>query len=84
MYKFSFFWNFTILDHLEICFHYLVEELCCLFMIQALNWCEIITGVYELIPFYKGENTIFDVSPPSVSVSVEHHHVTVAQKFQVS
>lgn len=43
-----------------------------------------LTGVYELIPFYKGENTIFDVSPLSVSVSVEHHHVTVAQKFQVS
>lgn len=41
-------------------------------------------GVYELIPFYKGENTIFDVSPLSVSVSVEHHHVTVAQKFQVT
>ncbi|KAF8394679.1 hypothetical protein HHK36_020896 [Tetracentron sinense] len=41
-------------------------------------------GVYELLPYYKGENTVFDVSPPSVSVSVEHHHVTVLQKFQVT
>ena len=55
-----------------------------LYMEQVLRLCEMLTGVYELIPFYKGENTIFDVSPPSVSVSVEHHHVTVAQKFQVS
>ena len=56
----------------------------CLYMEQVLRLCEMLTGVYELIPFYKGENTIFDVSPLSVSVSVEHHHVTVAQKFQVS
>ncbi|KDP28277.1 hypothetical protein JCGZ_14048 [Jatropha curcas] len=41
-------------------------------------------GRYELIPFYKGENTVFDVSPPVVSVSVEHQHVTVPQKFQVT
>ncbi|KAK9281445.1 hypothetical protein L1049_004347 [Liquidambar formosana] len=41
-------------------------------------------GVYELIPYYKGENTIFDVSPPFVSVSVGHHHVTIPQKFQVT
>ncbi|XP_058008575.1 uncharacterized protein LOC110645700 isoform X2 [Hevea brasiliensis] len=39
---------------------------------------------YELVPFYKGENTVFDVSPPVVSVSVEHQHVTVPQKFQVT
>ncbi|KAJ9187887.1 hypothetical protein P3X46_003301 [Hevea brasiliensis] len=39
---------------------------------------------YELLPFYKGENTVFDVSPPVVLVSVEHQHVTVPQKFQVT
>ncbi|GAB2282181.1 hypothetical protein Dimus_016732 [Dionaea muscipula] len=41
-------------------------------------------GVYELVPYYKGENTVFDVSPPSITVSVEHHHVSVSQKFQVT
>ncbi|KAM0954506.1 putative carboxypeptidase-like, regulatory domain superfamily, immunoglobulin-like protein [Dioscorea sansibarensis] len=41
-------------------------------------------GVYELVPYYKGENTVFDVSPRSVVVSVEHHHVTIPEKFQVT
>ncbi|GAB4830590.1 hypothetical protein Ancab_020356 [Ancistrocladus abbreviatus] len=41
-------------------------------------------GVYELVPYYKGENTVFDVSPPSITVSVEHQHVSVSQKFQVT
>ncbi|XP_027348835.1 nodal modulator 1 isoform X2 [Abrus precatorius] len=41
-------------------------------------------GSYELVPYYKGENTVFDVSPPSVSVNVKHQHVTVPQKFQVT
>ncbi|XP_068661556.1 uncharacterized protein [Aristolochia californica] len=41
-------------------------------------------GKYELLPYYKGENTVFDVSPPSMNVPVDHHHVTVAQKFQVT
>ncbi|BFG23849.1 hypothetical protein CerSpe_101230 [Prunus speciosa] len=41
-------------------------------------------GTYELIPYYKGENTVFDVSPPVMSVTVEHQHVTVPQKFQVT
>ncbi|KAK6118464.1 hypothetical protein DH2020_047731 [Rehmannia glutinosa] len=40
-------------------------------------------GTYKLIPFYKGENTVFDVSPPSMLVSVQHDHVIVPQKFQV-
>ncbi|KAK3034632.1 hypothetical protein RJ639_033587, partial [Escallonia herrerae] len=39
-------------------------------------------GNYELIPYYKGENTVFDVSPPSLSVSVQHDHSIVPQKFQ--
>ncbi|KAF8074467.1 hypothetical protein N665_1101s0028 [Sinapis alba] len=41
-------------------------------------------GKYELIPQYKGENTVFDVSPPVMPVSVEHQHVTVPKKFQVT
>lgn len=41
-------------------------------------------GVFKLIPYYKGENTIFDVSPAFVSVSVEHNHAAVPQKFQVT
>lgn len=41
-------------------------------------------GVYKLIPFYKGENTVFDVSPSSMSISVQHDHVIVPEKFQVT
>ncbi|XP_050236465.1 uncharacterized protein LOC126686455 [Mercurialis annua] len=41
-------------------------------------------GHYELVPFYRGENTVFDVSPPVISVSVDHQHVTIPQKFQVT
>ncbi|KAF6143365.1 hypothetical protein GIB67_001309 [Kingdonia uniflora] len=41
-------------------------------------------GTYELLPYYKGENTIFDVSPSSMPISVEHRHVKVSQKFQVT
>lgn len=44
---------------------------------------KLLAGSFQLIPFYKGENTVFDVSPPVVSVIVEHKHVTVPQKFQV-
>ncbi|KAG8370599.1 hypothetical protein BUALT_Bualt13G0000200 [Buddleja alternifolia] len=41
-------------------------------------------GIYKLIPFYKGENTVFDVSPPSMLVSVQHDHAILPQKFQVT
>ncbi|KAH6758040.1 Carbohydrate-binding-like fold [Perilla frutescens var. hirtella] len=41
-------------------------------------------GAYKLIPFYKGENTVFDVSPPSLLVSVQHDHAIVPQRFQVT
>ncbi|XP_044493042.1 nodal modulator 1 isoform X2 [Mangifera indica] len=41
-------------------------------------------GVYELVPYYKGENTVFDVSPSRISVSVKHQHFTVPEKFQVT
>lgn len=40
-------------------------------------------GSYELLPYYKGENTVFDISPSSLPVSVEHSHLTIPQKFQV-
>lgn len=48
-----------------------------------LSFIGSLAGTYELIPYYKGENTVFDVSPPVMSVTVEHQHVTVLQKFQV-
>lgn len=41
------------------------------------------SGVYKLIPFYKGENTVFDVSPPSMLVSVQQDHAIIPQRFQV-
>ncbi|KAM0833417.1 hypothetical protein ACQ4PT_064262 [Festuca glaucescens] len=41
-------------------------------------------GNYELLPYYKGENTVFEVSPSSLSVSVEHNHMTIPEKFQVT
>ncbi|ONK63217.1 uncharacterized protein A4U43_C07F12600 [Asparagus officinalis] len=41
-------------------------------------------GVYELLPYYKGEHTVFDVSPPSMLVSIEHHHLVISQQFQVT
>lgn len=44
---------------------------------------DIPTGVYELVPYYKGENTVFDVSPASVTVTVQHGHATISEKFQV-
>lgn len=50
---------------------------------MLLSFFESLAGTYELIPYYKGENTVFDVSPPVMSVTVEHQHVTVLQKFQV-
>lgn len=40
-------------------------------------------GSYDLLPYYRGENTVFDVSPSSLHVSVEHSHMTIPQKFQV-
>ncbi|KAL3827759.1 hypothetical protein ACJIZ3_016561 [Penstemon smallii] len=41
-------------------------------------------GIYKLLPFYKGENTVFDVSPSSMLVSVQHDHAIIPQKFQVT
>lgn len=53
------------------------------FVFLNLVFFDLLTGKYELIPFYKGENTVFDVSPRVIQVSVEHQHVIVPQKFQV-
>ena len=36
-----------------------------------------------LLPFYKGDNTIFDVSLPYIEVLVGHNHVNISQPFQV-
>ncbi|PON61743.1 Glucoamylase, starch-binding [Parasponia andersonii] len=41
-------------------------------------------GNYRLVPYYKGENTVFDILPPVTSVTVTHQHVMVPQKFQVT
>ncbi|KAI4319166.1 hypothetical protein MLD38_032798 [Melastoma candidum] len=41
-------------------------------------------GTYELRPYYKGENTVFDITPPVLPISVKHRHVTVPHKFQVT
>lgn len=41
-------------------------------------------GSYELLPYYKGENTVFDISPSSLPVSIEHSHMTIPQKFEVT
>ncbi|XWS31841.1 hypothetical protein CRYUN_Cryun23aG0110800 [Craigia yunnanensis] len=49
-----------------------------------LTFKSIPCGLYELIPYYKGENTVFDVSPSVVSVSVEHQHIIVPRKFEVT
>lgn len=53
------------------------------FLSFFLHFCDINAGVYKLIPYYKGENTVFDVSPPSVVVTVPHDHATISEKFQV-
>ena len=37
-----------------------------------------------MLPFYKGENTIFYVSLPSIEVLVEHSYVNISQPFQVT
>ncbi|CAM6102957.1 unnamed protein product [Calypogeia fissa] len=41
-------------------------------------------GKYKLVPFYQGENTVFDVSPSSVDITVDHESVEIANPFQVT
>lgn len=50
--------------------------------ILSTDWWNVV-GTYKLVPFYKGENTVFDVSPPSMLVSVQHDHAVISQRFQV-
>jgi hypothetical protein len=52
-------------------------------MTLLVDCCLLYAGSYELLPYYKGENTVFDISPSSLPVSVEHSHLTIPQKFQV-
>lgn len=41
------------------------------------------SGKYRLVPYYKGENTIFDVSPASVDLSIQHESAVLVDQFQV-
>ncbi|XP_002975824.2 nodal modulator 1 [Selaginella moellendorffii] len=41
-------------------------------------------GSYNLVPFYKGENTIFGVSPAALDISVAHQSIFVEEGFQVT
>lgn len=44
----------------------------------------LLAGVFTLVPHYRGENTLFDVSPSSVDVSVGHDSVKILEPFQVN
>nr|DAD45300.1 TPA_asm: hypothetical protein HUJ06_003530 [Nelumbo nucifera] len=55
----------------------------CLLYETSLSCCGILIGVYELVPYYKGENRVFDVLPPTMLVFVGRHHIIVPQKFLV-
>lgn len=41
-------------------------------------------GGYKLVPLYKGEHTVFDVSPSELSVTVGHGGASVERPFTVS
>ncbi|KAL3685292.1 hypothetical protein R1sor_003314 [Riccia sorocarpa] len=41
-------------------------------------------GHYQLVPFYKGETTVFDISPPSVDIHITHDSVEISKPFQVT
>ncbi|KAL3685286.1 hypothetical protein R1sor_003308 [Riccia sorocarpa] len=41
-------------------------------------------GHYQLVPFYKGDTTVFDISPPSVDIHVTHDSVEISKPFQVT
>ncbi|MCO5553061.1 hypothetical protein L7F22_006582 [Adiantum nelumboides] len=41
-------------------------------------------GTYKLVPFYRGENTLFDVSPSSIEVEVGHTNVLLTEPFKVT
>lgn len=41
-------------------------------------------GKYKLVPFYRGENTVFDVSPALIEVDVTHEDAFLADPFKVT
>jgi len=40
-------------------------------------------GKYTLVPYYQGENTLFDVSPASVEIAVGHDFFKIPKPFEV-
>lgn len=62
--------------------------MCC--VVMSLNskcllvCCSFSAGLYTLVPYYRGENTLFDVSPSSVDVRVGHDSVKILEPFQVN
>ena len=40
-------------------------------------------GKFTLMPYYRGENTLFDVSPSTMNVTVGHDSVKILEPFQV-
>ncbi|KAH7444467.1 hypothetical protein KP509_02G079100 [Ceratopteris richardii] len=41
-------------------------------------------GNYKLVPFYRGENTVFDVSPSSIDVHVAHANTFLTEPFKIT
>eukprot|EP00250_Pteridium_aquilinum_P020313 c24781_g1_i1 orf=109-3804(+) len=41
-------------------------------------------GKYKLVPFYRGENTVFDVSPASIEVDISHSNTILPEPFKVT
>jgi hypothetical protein len=41
-------------------------------------------GKYTLVPYYQGENTLFDVSPASVEIAVGHDFFKIPKPFEVT
>ncbi|XP_072165899.1 BOS complex subunit NOMO3-like [Diadema setosum] len=42
------------------------------------------SGTYNVVPFYKGEHTTFDVVPPSLQFTVTHNTLNLPTLFQVA
>ena len=40
-------------------------------------------GKFILMPYYRGENTLFDVLPLTVNVTIGHDYVKILEPFQV-
>lgn len=70
-----------LMCHMHVAIHWRENIFCSSRVLYSIF--DMFSGTYELVPYYKGENTVFEVSPPSISVTVEHHHVAIPQIFQV-